>query len=394
MGMPSTLADRELLARLVAFDTTSDRPTTELFDFVCDYLDLPGIRCERFPCRNGHENVLFLTGPEPNGSDGFAFCGHVDTVPAEEPDWTNDPRELVERDGRLHARGACDMKGFDAIAINLMVEFATQEPASPIGLLLTHSEEVGTVGAGEFVAHWPAERPFPKNVVVGEPTSLHPVRGHKGHIALRFTVGGVPCHTGYPQEGVNAVEAAVPLLTGLKKLREQLVEERTPESCLFADVPFAVLTIAGVEAGTAINIMPEQCVIDVGVRLLPGQDAEEFLVRVRTVIEGADLHLRDKPEAEGCVLEVLNNTPAFGIPAEDPFLAQVMDLVDATEALGVGFGTDAGRLEALGCRSVIFGPGDISVAHKPDEWMPIDEFERAPGLLRCLVANAVALDAG
>jgi acetylornithine deacetylase len=188
---------------------------------------------------------------------------------------------------------------------------------------------------------------------------------------------------------VNAIEAAIPVLQGLESLRKALVEERTPESSLFDDVPFSVLTIAGVQAGKAINIMPEECAIDVGVRLLPGQHAEEFLPRVHALVEGAGLRVGDKPEPEGCVLEVLNNTPAFGTPGDDPFLGRVMKLVDASEAHGVSYGTDAGRLEALGCRSVVFGPGDISVAHKPDEWMPIDEFERAPGLLRSLIAKAI-----
>lgn len=386
--MPALMDDKALLARLVAEDTTSGRPTKGLFDFTCEYLDRPEIRIERFPNPAGLENVLFMTGPDPSGDDGIALCGHVDTVPADEPEWTSDPRELVERDGRLQARGACDMKGFDAIAINLLAEHADAGFDRPLALLLTHSEEVGTIGAGEFVEHWPESRPFHRNVIVGEPTSLTPVRGHKGHLAIRFTVGGTPCHTGYPDDGVNAIEEAMPLLTALRELRMTLVEERTDASALFAMVPYPVLTIVRLEAGSAINVMPETCRIDVGVRLLPGQDATTFMERVHPLIDSSGLRLDEKGGPGTCAVQVLNNTPSFGTPSDDPFLARVLEVSEASSAIGVGYGTDAGRLEALGCHSVVFGPGDISVAHKPDEWMPCDEFARAPGLLRTIIAGS------
>ena len=383
-----TLSDSQLLARLVGFDTTTRLSPKPLMDFVCDYLDHPEIRITRFDCGNGYENLWCETGPQSVSGEGVTLCGHVDTVPAHEPDWDSDPRELVEHDDRLHARGACDMKGFDAIAINLMRDAAEDTLDRPLGLLLTHSEEIGTIGAGQFVEQWPKDRPLPHQVIVGEPTSLRPVRVHKGHLTVRFVVGGRPCHTGFPHEGVNAIAAAQPLIENIEALRVALRDERTEESALFPDVPYPVLNVVRINGGNAVNIMPEFCTIDIGIRLLTRDQASGFLPRLKQTVTDSGLQIGDTPVPGTCTLTVLNHTPPFGTPGDDPFLATVMAESGVFRSEGVGYGTDAGRLEALGCRSVVFGPGDIAQAHRANEWMPVDEFERAPGILRSIIANA------
>ena len=243
-------------------------------------------------------------------------------------------------------------------------------------------------------AQW-AGRPLPRRTIVGEPTSLQPVRGHKGHLGIAIVVGGLGGHTGFPNRGVNAIERAMPVLEGLRDLRQSMVEERLDASDLFPETPFPVLTVAGIEGGSAINVMPESCVIRVGVRLLPGQSAEEFLPRLRSAIEGrgigVDMRSGDLesplPMAarDECLVIDLNNTPSYAIDSDADFLAEVADLVGDHGSHGANFGTDAGRLVGLGCESVVFGPGNIGVAHKPDEWMPLDEFARTPELLRRLI---------
>jgi acetylornithine deacetylase len=363
---------------------------------VCDYLDHSKIRIERFDCGGEQENLWLETGPPSDGDgEGLLLCGHVDVVPATEPEWTADPFILRVEGDRAIGRGACDMKGFDAIAINLLREAANAGSLeAPLGLLLTCNEEIGTVGAGQFAAQW-AGRPLPRRTIVGEPTSLQPVRGHKGHLGIAIVVGGLGGHTGFPNRGVNAIERAMPVLEGLRDLRQSMVEERLDASDLFPETPFPVLTVAGIEGGSAINVMPESCVIRVGVRLLPGQSAEEFLPRLRSAIEGrgigVDMRSGDLesplPMAarDECLVIDLNNTPSYAIDSDAAFLAEVADLVGDHGSHGANFGTDAGRLVGLGCESVVFGPGNIGVAHKPDEWMPLDEFARTPELLRRLI---------
>lgn len=376
--MTATLSDLDLLARLVAIDTTSRLPTRPLGDFVVEYLTAPGMRVERFDCGNGQENLLFSVGPECRAGEGLLLCGHVDTVPADEPEWTSDPRVLTRLDDRVVARGACDMKGFDALAINLLREATDRPPREPLQLLLTCNEEVGTLGAAAFAKAWDPVRTLPRRTLVGEPTSMRVVRGHKGHLTIGITVIGVAAHSGFPHKGVNAIERASAVIGALALVRKELTAKRTAESVLFPEVPFPVLTTARIRGGTAINVIPERCEIDVGVRLLPGMDSGPFMEHLRSAVEAV--------VPNGAVTVTLRNeTPAFATPSDRPLHRELCAMVGQTEECGVGFGTDAGRIARLGLDCVIWGPGDISNAHKPNEWMPLDEFERASGMLRSLV---------
>lgn len=395
----------DLLSQLVAFDTTSahGRPTRPLGDLVCDVLDHPAIRIERFDCGDGRENLWFETGPAIDGDRaGLLLCGHVDVVPAEEPEWTGDPFTLRVESGpdgeRAIGRGACDMKGFDAVAITMLREAAEGGGLTePLGLLLTCDEEIGTVGAGRFVSQW-GDRPLPRRTIVGEPTSLRPIRGHKGHLSISIEIGGRGCHTGFPARGVNAIERALPVIEAIRRLRVEMVEERTAASGLFPETPFPVLTVASIQGGSAINVMPDRVSLRVGARLLPGQSASMFLPRLAAAIESAGVAVVLRPGLEHpipsldeaiaedtCLIVATNDTPAYAIGEDAPFLAEVRALVDDPADLGANFGTDAGRLAALGCDSVVFGPGDISVAHRPDEWISVAELHRAKSLLERLV---------
>jgi acetylornithine deacetylase len=388
----TSLTDLDLLARLVAFDTTSAtrNPTRPLGDFVFEYLEHPGIRVERFDCGDGQENLWFETGPEGTGDGaGLLLCGHVDVVPATEPEWTGDPFTLRVEGDRAIGRGACDMKAFDAIAINVLRAAAEAGGLeAPLAVLLTCNEEIGTVGAGRFAEQW-GERPIPHRTIVGEPTSERAVQGHKGHLSLSIEVGGRGCHTGFPDQGVNAVERAIPVLQALRDLREEMVGERTPSSVLFAETPFPVLTMATIDAGSAINVMPDRCTLRVGARLLPGQTAAGFLPRLAARIEAAGVAVEmregfehpvpagEMPLSEdACLITATNDTPSYAIDPSSDFLAEVRAITNGVDGRGVNYGTDAGRLVPLGCRSVIWGPGDISVAHRPDEWISIEEMTR------------------
>ena len=386
------LSDIDLLGRLVGFDTCSAhaRPTVPLGDFLVEYLDHPNIRCTRMDCGDGRENLWFECGPAPTpAGSGLLLCGHVDVVPADEPEWRGDPFVLRIEDGRAIGRGACDMKGFDAISVNLLRRIAESgTPESPVCLLLTCDEEIGTVGAGRFAEAW-GDRGIPARTVIGEPTSLRPVLGHKGHLALTISVGGRACHTGFPHRGVNAIEEAIPVLEVLKKIRMAMIDERTGSSELFPETPHAVLTIASAHAKNAINVMPDRLDLRVGVRLLPGQTGEAFVSRLEAALDAAGI-ARSPIEGEtlepgSCRIAIDNETPAYAIDRADDWLREVLDLddagSDASSLRGVNYGTDAGRLVPLGCRSVIFGPGDISVAHRPEEWIALDELSAAAGVL-------------
>ncbi len=365
-----TLADQDLLARLVAFDTTSDRSNAALIDFVCDYAGLPPGDVLRMPDAAGSKiNLLLRVGPDEPG--GILLCGHVDCVPAREPDWASDPFALTRRDGRLVGRGAVDMKGFVALALNrLRARHSRSELRRPLLLLLTHDEEVGSAGAARFAREWRDAWPLPRDVIVGEPTGLRVVRMHKGHLALRFTLRGRPAHSGYPHLGQNAIERATPLLAALAELAQSWRHVRTPSSAHFPEVPYPVLNIATLAAGEAVNVVPRECVIQVGVRLMPGQSSSAALDEMHALIA------RLPPETRAALhFETIRDNPPMLCDKNAPANIELARLLRQCASVGVSYASDAGWLSTMGLNCVLFGPGRIEDAHQANEFILHEAFE-------------------
>ncbi len=270
------------------------------------------------------------------------------------------------------------MKGFDALAISLLAQIDPSTLKAPLVGLFTFDEELGTLGALHFSKHWPSQRPLPPHAIVGEPTSLRAVRMHKGHAAMRAIVRGKPAHSGYPHLGINAIEPAGQIIVALAELRAALEQERCGTSKYFPDVPHAALNVAQVSGGEAINIVPETCTIHVGVRALPGMDSQALAARIRQAVQSAQTNA-------DVTFELLNDSPPFELDESAPIYKAVCGLVDQRETYGVNYASDAGHLARMGVDCVLFGPGSIDVAHRPNEFIPIDEFQRAKGLLRSLV---------
>src|SRR5918999_4155930 len=285
--MAQPISDEALLARLIAFDTTSHKSNREIADFISDYLDRPGVRITRHPTADGAKlNLIIAAGPE-EGDHGLVLSGHMDTVPAESEGWESDPFTLTRRDGSYVARGVADMKGFLALAINRLASVDIPRLWHQLVLLFPHDEETGTLGARRLLDEVAAVPPLPRAAIIGEPTSLRVLRMHKGHLRLRLSFTGVPAHSGLPHLGVNAVEAAGRAITALAGLRRTLEQERPPNAEHFPEVPHATLNVARVAGGGPTNVVPADCVLDVGVRLLPGMSADEMTGRVRAVVEEA-----------------------------------------------------------------------------------------------------------
>ena len=384
------LSDRDLLARLVAFDTTSRESNLPLADFLCGYLDRPGVRITRQPAPGGapKANLVVELGPEvdPGGRGGLVLSGHMDTVPAGEG-WSTPPFQLVERGGAAYARGSADMKGFLAVAANLFARTSPADLRHPLVLLFTYDEEVGTLGARHFRERWPDERPLPAKAVVGEPTELTVVRAHKGHLRARVVVRGQSAHSAYPHLGRNAIEPAARLVVALGELRRELEGERLPSSADFPEVPWPALNVGRIDGGTAVNVVPERCEVEVGVRLLPGMDGEAVAARLRETVE----HALDGEEHEW---EVLSLSPPLQTPAGSALYRALCALAGEPLEPTVGYATDAGWLQEIGIECVLFGPGTIRVAHKPDEHVPLADLARAGEVLAELVARCCGPAAG
>ncbi len=377
----SLLSDVELLGRLVSFDSTSKFSNLPLAEFLCDYLDRPGIRVERSPSPAGDKvNLVVSVGPEvdPESRGGLVLSGHMDVVPAEEPEWRSDPFELIETATAYVGRGACDMKGFVALAVQRAASIEPRRLRHPLVLILTYDEELGCVGAHRFVETWPRARPLPRYAIIGEPTSLEAVRMHKGHAKARLMVHGRSAHSGYPHLGHNAIEPAARAVNALAELRRALEGERWPNREHFPEVPHVALNVAWVQGGTAVNVVPDRCVVDLGFRVLPGMEAGPVIARVRAAVE-AEL------EDEDFAFELLNESPPLLLDEGSEIYRAVCGLIGQRRTLSASYATDAGWLQTAGLECLLFGPGNIEVAHRPNESLPKDEFRRAAELVRRLV---------
>jgi acetylornithine deacetylase len=386
---PSPAATREILARLVAFDTTSSEGNLEVVDWLADRLDRPGIEIERNLSPDGRKaNLCVRIGPESGAEEGagLVLSGHLDTVPANEPGWTSDPWELTDGDDRWVARGACDMKGFIALAVAQAAEIEPASLSSPLALLLTYDEEVGSLGAQRFVATAGERAPLPRRLVVGEPTSLEAVRLHKGHLWLRLEVEGKSAHSGTPQLGRNAVVAASRAVLALERLAAELAGEHPAQGEHFPEVPYVALNVGRFAGGRAVNVVPDRAQVDFGLRLLPGMEAQPFVDRVRET-------LRPVLEGDPWSAEVVNWSPPLLTPGGSPLVSEIQSLVDQTETRSVPFSSDAGTLVRLGHDCVLWGPGSISVAHRPNEWIAKAQLERAGELIGRLIARCCGREA-
>jgi acetylornithine deacetylase len=383
------LADSELLARLVGFDSTSRNSNLPIADFLCDYLDRPGVRIERNPSADGGKtNVVAWLGPEGEGPEGsrpgLVLSGHMDVVPADEAGWRHDPFSLADEGDRWVGRGSCDMKGFLALAANLAASLAEERRPerwrAPLALVFTYDEEIGTLGAKRLTETFPAAARLPRSAIIGEPTSLRVVRAHKGHTKLRITLHGVSAHSGYPHLGANAIEPAARVIVALAHLRRELEAEVAPNRELFPEVPFVPLNVGTVHGGSAINVVPDRCAVEVGFRPLPGVATAELIARVGRAA-------REAAEPFAPEVELLSDSPPLLLDEASPIHRHLCALMGQEEGASVSYATDAGWLQRLGLDCAIFGPGSIEVAHKPNESLPKDEFAAARGLLERTIAH-------
>jgi acetylornithine deacetylase len=382
------LSSVEMIRTLVGFDTTSRDSNLALIDWVRDYLDGHGVASDLFFDEDGRKANLFATlGPRDRG--GIALSGHTDVVPVDGQDWSTDPFRLTERDGRLYGRGTSDMKSFIAVALAMVPEFLERPLKTPIHLALSYDEEVGCIGVRRMIAGL-ADRPDrPRLCIVGEPTEMKPVIGHKGKRSLRCRVRGFECHSSLAHEGVNAVEAAAEIVAFLKSMARRFRDDG-PHDADFVP-PYTTVHTGTISGGTALNIVPKDCEFQFEFRFLPGADPEALVGEVKrfaaTRVEPEMKALR--PET-GVAFEELTAFPGLGIDASHEVTQLALALTGANATGKVSFGTEAGLFQHAGIPTVVCGPGSIEQAHKPDEFIALDQISACETFLRRLLDRAAA----
>ena len=376
----------EMLARLIAFDTTSRDGNIPLIEFVEDYLDGWGVPHLRVDYEAGRKTNLFATiGPAIAG--GIVLSGHTDVVPVDGQSWTSDPFSLSQRGERLFGRGTCDMKGFLAVCLAEVPRFLKAGLKAPIHLALSCDEEVGCKGVRPLIAHMRDNLPRPRAVIVGEPTSMQVVNAHKSAVTFATEVIGHEAHSSLTHQGVNAILVAGELLTEISRIREDLIAEGDPTRRF--DPPYSTIHVGVIEGGTAKNIIPRRCAFQWETRLLPTADPAYVPRRFETFARRLEPAMREVAADTGIATEQVNVVPGLAPEKDSPAERLALHLASANATHAVSYCTEAGLFQQIGIPAVICGPGSIEQAHKPDEYIDMSELRKCEGFMAKLVQQLV-----
>lgn len=372
-----------LLRSLLAFDTQSFRSNLGLIGFVRDHLAGHGVASRLVPDEEGGKaNLWAVIGPADR--PGLVLSGHTDVVPVAGQAWSGDPFVPRLRDGRVYGRGAADMKGFLACCLALAPDLLAVELERPVILAFSYDEEVGCKGVPRLIDDLLAHLPRPLACLVGEPTLMRLVDGHKGKAGHRCTVTGRAAHSAYPALGANAVVAAARIVAEVAAMGERFAAEGPFQEGF--DPPHHTSGVGRIEGGGQLNIVPDRCAFEFEFRTLPGEDPLRFVREVeRFAAERVLPGLRaTAPEAAIAFEEVLAY-PGLPPAGSTPFTELCRELTGTRTPARVSFGTEGGCYAARGIPALVCGPGDIAVAHKPDEWIALEQLDACDAFLRRLV---------
>ncbi len=367
-----------LLSDLIAFPTVSADSNLALIDWASAHLSALGARCDLSHDATGQKANLFATfGPDSDG--GLVLSGHSDVVPVTDQDWSVDPFALTARDDLLFGRGTCDMKGFIACVLALAPEIATWTLTRPVHIALTYDEEVGCLGAQTLVDDLRTRGVRPSMAILGEPTEMRVITGHKGCFEYATHIRGCAGHGSAPDLGVNAAEIAARYVARLIELAGDL-RGRAPADSPFQP-PWSTINVGRIDAGTATNVIPERARIDWEMRPVQGSDANHVLSEIDRFAETLLPAMRAVDPNVSILREVIGEVAGLSPVPDNEIAAIVQALTGANSTDVVSFGTEAGLFQSLGIACVVCGPGSIEQAHKADEYVSRSQLSQCLSML-------------
>lgn len=380
------LTPRQLLDRLVSFPTVSRDSNLDLVDWLEAYLAGHGITAHRHWNEDRSKAALFAhVGPWVEG--GVVLSGHSDVVPVDGQDWSSDPWLVTERDGRLYGRGTCDMKGFVAQAVWALVQAQKRGVRRPLQLALSYDEEVGCTGAPPMIAAMQAVLPQAEAAIIGEPSRMKLINGHKGGTGFHVHVKGYEVHSSLLPYGVSAIMEGARLIGWVNDKNAEIQARPISAAAANFTPPFTTLHVGMIEGGTAHNITAGDCRFAVEMRVVPGEDSDalaaEFVAeanRLQAVLQAV------RPEA-GVELEQFFGVPALQPEANGAAEALVRRLTGDNATGVVSYGTEAGQFQDAGYSAVVCGPGDIAQAHQVDEYLELSEFNAGLRFMQALLED-------
>ncbi len=380
------LTPRQVLERLVAFPTVSRDSNLALVDWLEGYLTGHGIECHRHWNEDRQKAALMAhAGPRVEGA--VVLSGHSDVVPVDGQDWTTDPWTVVERNGRLYGRGTCDMKGYVALSVWALVRAQKMGVRRPVQLALSYDEEVGCTGAPPMIETMGKVLPKGAAALIGEPSNMKIITGHKGGTGFHVHVKGFEVHSSLLPYSVSAIMEGARLIGWVNDRNAEIrAREPTPIAATFYP-PFTTLHVGMISGGTAHNITAADCRFAVEMRVVPGEDVEAHARTFEAEAARMDAQLKaQRPEA-GVHLERFFGVPAL-VPEADGEAEAIARRLTGDNATGVvSYGTEAGQFQEAGYSAIVCGPGDIAQAHQPDEYLEVSEFQAGQRFMERLLAE-------
>ncbi len=377
-----SMTTAEILARLVAFDTTSRNSNLKLIEFVRDYLDTRGVPYRISTDPTGQKaNIHAIVGPQ--GPGGVALSGHVDTVPVDGQAWSADPFTLRANAGNLYARGACDMKGFVAACLAAVPDFQAKPLQRPLHLFISYDEETDFGGAERLVEDLQESGLKPALCVVGEPSGMKPIHAHKGRLSLNVRVRGRPGHSSDPAKGANAVQAAGEAIAWVAAEARRLAKAGPFDEAF--DPPHTTIHVGTMQGGSILNIIPEQAEFSMEWRTVPGDDPERQLERMQAFIAATIVPaMHAVHPSTGFSYEIINLMPRLALDPNHELVTVVKQLTGSNSAGTVSYGTEGGYYQNAGIPTIICGPGYIAQAHQPDEFVAQSQLDACDAFIRRL----------
>ncbi len=372
-----------ILDKLLGFATVSRDSNLELIGFVTDLLGQHGIASTIIHSEDGHKANLYAT-VGPADRPGVMLSGHSDVVPINGQDWTLPPFAMTECDGKLYGRGAADMKGFIASALAACIKASTMQLRTPLHLAISYDEEIGCIGVRSLVEMLQGAPQKPLLCIVGEPTNMQVATGHKGKIGARAFCKGREGHSALAPLALNAIHLGCDFVSALRREQDRLASEGARDGDY--DIPYTTVHVGKMNAGVALNIVPNLCQIDFEIRNVAADNPEHILDGLRAeAARIADAAKSIAPEA-AIDIEVFNTYPGLDTPAASQAVAFVKSLTGANGTIKVAFGTEGGLFSRdVGTPTVVCGPGSMAQGHKPDEFVSIEQLRRCDDMLAKLL---------
>jgi acetylornithine deacetylase len=372
------LSSLAMVERLIRFDTTSCNSNLAMIDAMADYLSgLGAVLRTTWDDQRRKANLFATFGPTDR--PGVVLSGHTDVVPVDGQEWSAEPFVPRIADGRLYGRGSADMKGFIGTCLALAPRLAARPLKAPVHFAFSYDEEVGCVGVRRLIddlSHLPVR---PKLCIVGEPTEMKPIIGHKGKKSVRCAVHGHECHSALNNRGVNAVELAAELVARLRGMQRR-IREQGPFDTDY-DPPYTTVHTGTIAGGTALNIVPKDCRFEFEFRNLPQHDVEALMAEVRGWAQDLAPEMLAVSASAGILFDEWNTTPGLLLDTTDEAVQLVLALSGCNDTGKVAFTTEAGLFHKAGIPAVVCGPGSIAQAHKPDEFVALDQIARCEAFL-------------